>query len=115
MGSKLQIRTNDAVQVVTGVYKGTRGRVLRAFPGERKVVVEGVNVKWKHVRRGPKHPRGGRIQVEAPIDASNVMLLCPNRECARFDKPVRVRAAVREDGTRTRSCVKCGAEIAKPE
>ena len=115
MGPKLRIRTNDTVQVTAGVYKGARGRVLRAFPGQRKVVVEGVNLKWKHVRRGPKHPRGGRIQIEAPVDASNVMLLCPNRECERFDKPVRTRVLVREDSTRTRQCAKCDAEIAIPE
>jgi len=111
----LKIRTNDTVQVTTGVYKGARGRVLKALPSKRKVVVEGVNVKWKHVRRSTKHPRGGRIQVEAPIDVSNVMLLCPNRQCERFDKPVRVRTVVRDDGTKVRTCVKCGAEIPKPQ
>jgi len=115
MARKLFIRRDDTVQVVTGVYKGARGRVLRAFPRDGKVVVEGVNVKWKHVRRSQRYPRGGRIEVEAPLDASNVMLICQNRDCERFDMPVRVRSDVLEDGTKTRRCVRCGAEISKPQ
>lgn len=115
MGKKLLIRRDDTVEITTGVYAGARGRVLRTFPRDGKVVVEGVNVKWKHVRRSQRYPRGGRIEIEAPIDASNVMLICPNRECERFDRPVRIRNEVREDGTKARRCVRCGAEIPRPE
>ncbi len=111
MKPKLKVRRGDMVEVVVGDYKGKRGRVLRAIPSERRVVVEGVNMIWKHVRRSPRQPRGGRIEREAPIQVSNVMLLCQNRECPRHDKPVRVRIVRNPDGTKSRACVKCSAAI----
>jgi large subunit ribosomal protein L24 len=113
MRPKLHVRRDDMVAVVSGSSRGARGRVLRTIPEKGKVVVEGVNLVWKHLRRSREHPRGGRIQLEAPIDASNVMLVCPNRDCAGHDRPVRVRKTVRGDGTKVRACAKCGAEIAK--
>ena len=112
---KLHVRRGDTVQIVAGSSRGVRGRVLRTSPAKGKVVVEGANLVWKHLRRSQQHPRGGRIQVEAPLDASNVMLLCPNRDCPRFDRPVRVRSVRREDGTKVRACAKCGAEVPKLE
>jgi len=111
MGQKLHVRRDDLVEVIAGDYKGTRGRVLKAMPREGKVVVEGVNMVWKHVRRSMRNPRGGRTEQEAPIDASNVMLLCQNRDCPRYDKPVRVRVGRNPDGTKSRLCVKCGKAI----
>lgn len=109
----MHIRRNDTVQVVTGVYKATRGRVLKAMPSQQKVIVEGVNLHWKHVRPSQRNPRGGRLQLESPIHVSNVMLLCPNKECERFDKPVRVRCRLEENSPKMRVCAKCGAEIPK--
>jgi len=88
---------------------------LRAVPVEGRVVVEGVNLVWKHLRRSREHPAGGRIQVEVPIDASNVMLICPNRECVSHDKPVRTRKAVGQDGRKVRVCAKCRAAIPRSE
>ncbi|MHC5034046.1 MAG: 50S ribosomal protein L24 [Planctomycetota bacterium] len=115
MRPKLHVRRDDTVQVISGSSRGARGRVLRTIPERRKVVVEGVNLVWKHIHRSRERPRGGRIQIEAPIDVSNVMLICPNRDCARHDKPVRIRRAVQSDGTRIRVCASCGAEIPRPE
>lgn len=112
---KLHVRRGDTVQIIAGSSRGKRGRVLRAIPAKGKVVVEGANLVWKHLRRSHEHPRGGRIQVEAPLDASNVMLLCPSRDCSHFDRPVRVRSVRREDGTKMRACAKCGAEVPKLE
>jgi len=112
---KLHVRRGDIVEVVAGSSRGLRGRVLRAMPAKGKVVVEGLNMVWKHVRRGPQRIQGGRIQVEAPIDASNVMLVCPNRDCERHDRPVRTRTVVREDGRKLRTCAKCGAELPRAE
>ncbi len=85
------------------------------MPPEGKVIVEGANLVWKHVKPSREHPRGGRIQREAPITASNVMLLCENRECARYDRPVRTRKVVDPDGTKVRACVRCGKLIATPD
>jgi len=115
MNRKLHVRRNDVVEVITGDYKGARGRILQAMPREGKVVVEGVNMVWKHIRPSRQHPRGGRIERETPLNASNVMLLCQNRECARYDKAVRTRTAAAADGTKNRVCVKCGKPIVTPE
>ena len=113
--NKLHVRRGDTVQIVAGSARGVRGRILRTLPADGKVVVEGANMVWKHLRRSQEHPRGGRIQVEAALDASNVMLLCPNRDCSRFDRPVRVRTVQKEDGKKMRVCAKCGTEVPKLE
>ncbi len=115
MRRKLHVRRGDMVEAVAGNQRGMRGRVLRALPQQGRVLVEGLNMAWKHIRRSREHPSGGRIQREAPIDASNVMLICQNRDCARYDRPVRTRTAMREDGNKLRVCVKCGHEISKVE
>jgi len=115
MKRKLHVRRGDTVEVISGAARGQRGRVIRAMPDKGKVVVEGVNMVWKHLKRSQQRPRGGRVEMESPLDASNVMLVCPNRECRRFDKPVRTRTVLREDGTKMRTCAKCGAEIPKME
>ena len=116
MTKRLHIRSNDTVQIVAGAGRGSRGRVLRALPGKGKILVEGVNVVWKHVRPDPRrHPRGGRDEREMPIDASNAMLLCQNRECERHDRPVRTRTLVDDDGKKHRVCVKCSKPIITPQ
>jgi len=108
---KLHVRRGDMVEVIAGDAAGARGRIIRAMPRTGRVVIEGVNLVWKHLRPSQQHPRGGRIEIEAPIDASNVALICSNRECERYDRPVRTRTVVRGDGTKARICVRCGAEI----
>lgn len=81
-----RIRKDDIVEVVSGDHKGARGKVLRIIRGRDRVVVEGVNMVYRHVRRSRQHPQGGRIQKEASIHVSNVMPIDP-----RTDRPVRVR------------------------
>ena len=115
MKRKLHVRTNDMVQVTAGDSKGARGRILRAMPQENKVIVEGVNTVWKHVKPSREQPRGGRIEIEAPLDASNVMLLCQNRECEKHDRPVRSRTERDEGGAKNRVCVHCGHPIVTQE
>jgi len=115
MGHKLHVRREDTVEVRAGEFQGMRGRVLSVLPRRGRVVVEGVNLVWKHVRPSRQYPRGGRIEIEAPIDASNVMPLCPNSDCEKFNTGVRVRRRQREDGTRVRTCAKCGSEIGAGE
>jgi len=74
----MHVRTGDEVLVITGKNKGQRGRITRAIPSEERVVVENVNMVKKHVKaRGPRQ-RGGILEVEAPLNVSNVMLICPN-------------------------------------
>jgi len=115
MKAKLHVKSGDTVEVTAGNARGARGRILRAIPSKGRVVVEGVNLVWKHIRPSSDHPRGGRIQIEAPIHASNVALICSNRDCAGYDSPVRVRKIVNEAGRKVRVCARCGAEIPTAE
>ena len=111
MAPKFSIRRDDTVEVTVGEFEGARGRVLMVLPREGRVVVEGLNLAWKHVRPSQQHPRGGRIEIEAPIDISNVLPVCPNSDCKRFNRGVRVRRRRLEDGARVHTCARCGAQI----
>jgi large subunit ribosomal protein L24 len=73
----MHIRTNDIVQLIAGEDRGIRAKVLKIVPKSGKIVVEGVNRVYKHMKRSQKNPQGGRLSKEMPIDASNVMLFCP--------------------------------------
>ena len=87
-----RIRKDDIVQVISGDHKGARGKVLRIIPDKDKVVVEGVNVVTKHMRKSRKYPQGGRVQREAPIPACKVMPVDP-----KTGKGTRVRFRVERD------------------
>lgn len=87
-----RIRKDDVVAVIAGDHKGARGKVLRVLPDKQRVVVEGVNMVYRHVRRDRRNPTGGRIQKEAPIHLSNVMPIDP-----KTDRPTRVRFVTRQD------------------
>lgn len=103
--NKLHVKTGDEVLVLTGKDKGKRGKVLVSIPTKRRVVVENINVTTKHQKpRGAGQP-GGRIHQEAPVDASNVMLICP--KCA---KPTRSAHMVQND-KKTRVCKRCEKAI----
>jgi len=107
------IRTNDTVMVITGDDRGTRGKVLRVVKSTGKVVVEGVNRVYRHVRRSQRNPQGGRLSVEMPIPASNVALVCKSCGAA-----TRVGSRRQSDGSKERFCKKCGASngaIAPPK
>jgi large subunit ribosomal protein L24 len=69
----LHIRKNDVVEVIAGDHKGARGKVLHINKDRGRVVVEGVNVVYRHVRPSRRNPQGGRVQKEAPIHLSNVL------------------------------------------
>ena len=100
------IRKNDIVQVITGEEKGKKGKVLNVDLASNRVLVEGVNFIWKHLRRSQQHPHGARIQKEASIHVSNVKV-----ECQSCNKLTRVISKKVEDG-RARICKKCGQSVA---
>jgi len=100
------IRKNDIVQVITGEEKGKKGKVLNVDLASGRVLVEGVNFIWKHLRRSQQHPHGARIQKEATIHLSNVKV-----ECQSCNKLTRVISKKVEDG-RARICKKCGQSVA---
>ena len=99
------IRSGDMVEVRSGNARGTRAKALVVLPQKGKLVVEGVNRVYRHMRRSQKNPQGGRLSKEMPIDASNVMLVCPS--CG---KPTRIGKRLAEDGGKVRYCRKCGAD-----
>lgn len=68
----MHVKKNDEVLVLAGNDRGKTGRVLRVLPKQNRVLVEGVNIRVKHLRRSQANPQGGRVEREAPIHASNV-------------------------------------------
>lgn len=100
------IRSGDLVEVKTGNSRGTRAKVLSVQPEKGKLVVEGVNRVYRHVKRSQKNQQGGRLSKEMPIAVSNVLVVCNG--CG---KATRIGVKVASDGTRSRVCRKCGAEI----
>ncbi len=92
-----RIRKDDVVEVIAGDHKGERGKVLKVMPKRGKVVVQGVNMVYRHVRPSRKNPQGGRLQKEAPMHLSNVL---PIDERAGRGKRVRFEIETGEDGTR---------------
>jgi large subunit ribosomal protein L24 len=99
------IRKGDIVQVMTGDDAGTSARVLRVIPDENKVVVEGVNKVYKHLKPNRHNPQGGRLSKEMPVAVANVLLYC--NSCGRGR---RVGRRVTATG-KVRYCKKCGAEL----
>ena len=103
------IRRNDNVVVITGKDRGKRGRVLKVDPAKNRLVVEGVNFIKRHTKPNPqKNLKGGIIEREAAVNASNVQLICP--ECGAQTRVGRKRL---DDGRRVRYCVKCKGVVDK--
>jgi large subunit ribosomal protein L24 len=101
----MHIRIDDVVEVITGEDK-LRGKVLRVLRDEGRIIVEGVNRAYRHIRRSQKNPQGGRLSKEMPIAISNVMLVCTS-----CNQATRTGARFRDDGTKERYCKKCNAAI----
>jgi large subunit ribosomal protein L24 len=104
--AKTHIRRGDRVKVIRGNDKGAEGTVLRVEPDKNRVVVQGVNLRKRHRKPSATVPEGGIIEFEAPIHASNVMLLDP-----KSGEPTRVRSAVGADGKRERIAARSGQAI----
>ena len=109
---RVKIRKGDTVEIISGHLedRGKRGEVIKVLPDEHRVVVQGVNVRKKHQRQVQTQGRTlspGIIEFEAPMDISNVMLVCP-----KCDEPTRV-SLQREEGEVRRVCKNCGALVDK--
>jgi large subunit ribosomal protein L24 len=104
--TKMQIRRGDRVRVIRGNHRGQEGTVLRVDREKNRVVVEGVNFRKRHRRPSAQDPEGGIITFEAPLHASNVMLLDP-----ATGEPTRVRVQKNADGTKDRVAVKSGRAV----
>lgn len=105
MKNKLNIRKGDDVVVITGKYRGVKGKVLKVFPKDERVIVENVNFIKKHVKPNQQNQQGGIVEKEAPIHVSNVMLF--NSKINEVTKPV-----IKVVGDkRVRVCKKTGDEL----
>ena len=103
------IRKNDNVMVITGKDRGKRGRVLKVQPDRNRLIVEGVNIIKRHTKPNPgKNIKGGVVEREASVHASNVQLVCP--ECG---VQTRVGHKILGDGRKVRVCRKCEGVVDK--
>ena len=101
--NKMHVKRGDKVVVIAGKDKGKEGNVVAAFPEENKVIVEGVAVAKKHQKARVQGQASAIVDKEMPIDASNVMRVCP-----KCGKPSRVGVKVFDDGSKAKYCKKCG-------
>jgi len=107
----MRIRKDDQVEVISGDDKGSASqrriaKVLRVLPEKNKIVVEGVNRVYKHLKPSAKNQKGGRLSKEMPIDASNVMLFCPT-----CNRGVRIGHRFTDAGQKQRYCKKCATSL----
>ncbi len=101
-----RLKRGDMVQVISGAEKGKRGKVMRVIQNKATgdlVIVQGINLRYKHIKRNQKYPQGGRIQKEVAVSLSNVMLL-------EGDRPVRIRSGEAK-GKKVRVSVQTGKPV----
>jgi large subunit ribosomal protein L24 len=99
----MHVIKNDNVKVLTGKYKGKVGKVLKVFPKQNRVIVEGVNIIKRHTKPSQKNQQGGIIEKEASIHVSNLMVIDP-----KTSEPTRVGFKNIDDGTKVRISKKSG-------
>lgn len=98
----MKIKKGDKVKIISGKDRGREGKILQVLPDKKKVVVEGLNLRIKHVKPRRAGEKGQRIQFPAPLDVSNVMLVCP-----KCNKQIRLGYKVLENKKKVRICKKC--------
>ncbi|PWB38419.1 MAG: 50S ribosomal protein L24 [Parcubacteria group bacterium] len=104
--NKYKIKVNDKVAVSSGKDKGKTGKVLQILPDMKKLVVEGINVMYKHMRPQKKGEKGQRVQFNGPIAISNVILVCP--KCGRNSRVgMRLASSATNKKIKERFCRKC--------
>jgi len=109
----MKVHKDDQVVILSGNDNGKTGRVLKVFPENNTIIVEGVNFIKKHTRPNQKQPQGGIVTKEAPIDASNVLVICP--KCSKKTKVGFKTITDESKGMthRVRYCKKCGEMIVR--
>lgn len=101
-----RLKKGDEAVVLSGKDKGKSGKILRVWPGEEQVLVEGVNVRRRHQKARRAGTKGSIIEIVTPIHWARVMPKCP-----RCGKPARAGTAIRKDGSKYRVCKKCNGEF----
>jgi large subunit ribosomal protein L24 len=100
------LKKDDKVKVIIGKDKGKIGKVIKVLRDKERVLIENVNMVKRHTRPSATNRQGGIVESEAPINWSNVMLMC--NKCV---KPARIRMKYLDDGKKVRMCGKCGEII----
>jgi len=101
----MKLKKGDTVHVITGKDAGTEAKIAKVYPDRNRIIVEGVATAKRSERPSGQTMQGGIIDKDMPIDASNVMIVCPT--CG----PTRIGARFDEDGRKYRVCRKCGGEL----
>ena len=99
----MHVRKGDQVVVIAGKEKGKRGRVLRLLTEKERVVIERINMVKRHTKPTQRNPRGGILEKEGSVEASNVALWC-----GKCVAPRRAKSEEKEGQKKRRVCVKCG-------
>lgn len=102
----LKIKKGDTVQVIKGDDKGKKGKVLKVFPGAKRIIVESINLVKKHKRKTQQDQQGGIVSIEMPMAIANIMLFCK-----RCNKPTRIGFVRLKDETKYRICKNCKEAI----
>ena len=101
----MELREGDQVMVVSGKDKGKESRIAQVYRTRGKIIVEGVATARRHTKPQGQTMQGGIVDKDMPIDASNVMIMCPS--CG----PTRIGHKIDADGHKHRVCVKCGGDL----
>lgn len=106
MSSKMHVKKDDTVLIISGDDRGRKGKVLEVSPKEGKVIVEGINMVKKHVKPKKMGDTGGIVEAEGAMYASKVQVICP-----ACKKPARIGHKKEADGTKQRICKRCGETL----
>jgi large subunit ribosomal protein L24 len=101
----MKLKTGDTVEVIAGKDTGARAKIAKVFPSENRLIVEGVATAKRHQRPTGQTMQGGIIDKDMPIDASNVMIVCP--DCG----PTRIGYRFDDEGRKVRICRKCEGDL----
>ena len=102
----LLVRKNDTVLILSGENGGKSEKGLKVYPKQNRLIVEGINFGKRHTKATQKKPKGGIVEKEGPVNASNVMVVC-----GKCGQPTRIGTKIMKDGERIRMCKKCGEMI----
>ncbi len=103
----MRIKKGDIVEVLSGKDRGKRGDVMRVFPKDGRVIVDGINVAKRHQRPTKRTMQGGIIDKDMPVAASSVAIVCRTHDCG----PTRIGVRFDEQGRKVRVCRKCGGDL----
>lgn len=111
----MHVCKNDLVAVMAGNEAGKTGKIIKVLREKERVVIKGVKLVYRHSKPSQKNQQGGRIQKEASVSIANVLPICQNKNCKKYDKGVRTRKNMLENGNKLRVCACCGSEIISAE